>query len=787
MLLKILLREPLCVGAGVGKASLVDRDVVLNAVTGLPYIPARRIKGVLRDEYQQIHDAGALRGLPPAHELFGSVGAEESGPVRIGNARWFDTDGPDAGFRMDEWLRHAVTHGLKAEEITRHFTEIRRQTSIDRATGSARRDTLRFTRVLREGLIFAADIRLSDPALVPAFAIAAAAVHVMGSGRSRGVGKVECWLEDDNGQRVEIGQDEPAARPRDSKSGAVDPPIPAGDTIAVTPPSHRLRYWIQLEDAATLPTLAKGDPNTVMTHDHVPGPAVHGLFAKRALQSSTAANRFYELFASGSILFLPATPAIVEDIGGGEPLLRTMEPTPLSIRRTKEKQAHHIDLAKDDPGVAWDDDVYGEKVRFSKRAEQAWFQPEEWSNGDPSEAVTIDRELQYHHARAADKRIQRAIGGDVGEPEVYGLTQGQTGALFVYENLAAGQCFAGEILGSREDLELIAGLIGENDPVTFGRSVNAQYGGNAIWHWLTGGEPGELTQTTAGKNENGHYAIRLVTPLIGVNENGHPSPAFDLDELGGGLELKASFTRTAWTGGYLGHQRLPRRQVPALAAGSVFVVAGELPDPEAAQRRSYGLRTEEGFGRISIAPLFPPRRPFNQARDIRREAAVKRVTPNHNQAWNLLRTILAERARDQVRSFGAGVPNQFSGIESVNPHLIYRLIRTLESAPGDRLAALIADVKSARKKAARQLDACRIANETLAEYLVRMAGNPRFDRIQAGLFRADWDQIADSTAKLRGELENDAALAAETMRVFLVRVLSGLAKRIKQERNGGRK
>ena len=68
MELVVKLLSPLCAGSGTGRAGVVDREVIFDPDTGLPQIPGRRLKGLLRDAYAQLRSAGGLNdaGLPPA-------------------------------------------------------------------------------------------------------------------------------------------------------------------------------------------------------------------------------------------------------------------------------------------------------------------------------------------------------------------------------------------------------------------------------------------------------------------------------------------------------------------------------------------------------------------------------------------------------------------------------------------------------------------------------------------------------------------------------------------------
>ena len=117
----------------------------------------------------------------------------------------------------------------------------------------------------------------------------------------------------------------------------------------------------------------------------------------------------------------------------------------------------------------------------------------------------------------------------------------------------------------------IRNLLADGAEVRLGRSRGAQYGGSGKWEWLAAmpqAEPAEPARCVV---------VTLLTPLVNVNQFGHPAPEFPIAEIGAALgdasaRVEQQFVRVEWVAGYLSHQGLPRHQMPALAAGSVFVL-----------------------------------------------------------------------------------------------------------------------------------------------------------------------------------------------------------------------
>ena len=60
----ITLKSDLCVGSGYSYAGIIDSDICYDAL-GLPYIPARRLKGCLREAAELIGLSDRQRNLRP--------------------------------------------------------------------------------------------------------------------------------------------------------------------------------------------------------------------------------------------------------------------------------------------------------------------------------------------------------------------------------------------------------------------------------------------------------------------------------------------------------------------------------------------------------------------------------------------------------------------------------------------------------------------------------------------------------------------------------------------------
>ncbi|HFQ93261.1 MAG TPA: hypothetical protein ENK32_04585 [Anaerolineae bacterium] len=199
LLLRIKLLSEAAFGRGDGVAGYVDQEVEYDAVTGLPFIRGRVVKGLLVEECANI-----LYALPEdrrrpfeaaARFLFGSPGSglNSQAGMRVGAAR------------LPDDLREAVLYAVREEnlrpdEVLSALTDLRRQTAVDHTSGVPEDGSLRAMRVLRRGLRLQADVTFvkSLPEDGPELALlgaCAAAWRRGGIGRNRGRGRLEAYLE----------------------------------------------------------------------------------------------------------------------------------------------------------------------------------------------------------------------------------------------------------------------------------------------------------------------------------------------------------------------------------------------------------------------------------------------------------------------------------------------------------------------------------------------------------------------------------------------------------------
>ncbi len=193
-----LIRDAL-IGSGEGYGDIIDSDIIFDDI-GIPYIPARRIKGLLRDSAEDainIFNTASISYLNEntINKLYGNPGQTESSPISIPN---FYIDDYEQNY---EWLKYyskdeEFGNFISKESIINSFTSIRRQTSLE--DGVAKEHSLRTIRVLNKGTTFSGEIEIFDDniELKKLLILSFKNLRKIGTKRNRGLGEVECKLKD---------------------------------------------------------------------------------------------------------------------------------------------------------------------------------------------------------------------------------------------------------------------------------------------------------------------------------------------------------------------------------------------------------------------------------------------------------------------------------------------------------------------------------------------------------------------------------------------------------------
>lgn len=182
--IKLTLQSDMCAASGTGYSHTIDTDVCYDEY-GLPLIPARRLKGCLREAARYIN-----MDWDRISAIFGESGTKE-GALKISNGLLEDYK------NLIEDIRQNLPD-VTQQEILGLFTSSRISTKINPVTGVAEQETMRVTRVVNRKLPYRGndtvfifececDLQYRDD-----MASICKALRHMGSDRNRGMGVVKC-------------------------------------------------------------------------------------------------------------------------------------------------------------------------------------------------------------------------------------------------------------------------------------------------------------------------------------------------------------------------------------------------------------------------------------------------------------------------------------------------------------------------------------------------------------------------------------------------------------------
>lgn len=190
LILKITLESDALPASGEGYGDIIDNDAVYDD-NGIPFIPAKRIKGLLRDSLKELKDTAA--GINSSHidGIFGIKGSDKPAPVYFSNLY------PLNYASIKEWAEYYVKEKyISPEEIRSQYTNIRTQTKLNEK-GTAEEHSLRTIRVLDKGLVFEGEISAECREIeVKLLSLAAANLKMLGTKRNRGYGRIKAEIYD---------------------------------------------------------------------------------------------------------------------------------------------------------------------------------------------------------------------------------------------------------------------------------------------------------------------------------------------------------------------------------------------------------------------------------------------------------------------------------------------------------------------------------------------------------------------------------------------------------------
>jgi CRISPR/Cas system CSM-associated protein Csm3 (group 7 of RAMP superfamily) len=236
--IKITLKSDMCCGTGVGDGAEIDTMTAFDDV-GLPIIPAKRLKGLLREQGEFIVKYGKHKKRNVI-KLFGDLN-DKHGLIRVSNA---------VIENYDEIRSELTSAEYPPDEVSAIFTAYRTQTCINN-DGVAYDHSLRVTQTIKKGTIFFADIDVDSNCYTELLTDCVKALRHIGLNKTRGFGEVECDIDCMS----------------ESEYCVTYNYIPKGECVA-------LDYTITLEDDVVI----SGGSN--ISTDYIPGAMIQGVFAR---------------------------------------------------------------------------------------------------------------------------------------------------------------------------------------------------------------------------------------------------------------------------------------------------------------------------------------------------------------------------------------------------------------------------------------------------------------------------------------------------------------------------
>ena len=618
--------SPLHVGSGLSQPGVAD-NLVHRDHRGNPIIPGEAVKGALRMAAEQV---AAWLGAPqdysatgnaeptsrPLARLFGGKGAARCTAATLVGESESTGNGSGADRRSPPDERPHV------------FTS----TAIDRATGTARDDTLRKTEFVPRGRQFearytasVADDEIEE--VVTLLLAALASVESLGGRAGIGWGRVELvsvssavvGVDDKEGERPW----EPAAAvtpdrleklkaalscriPLHESAPTADAGIRSAHRTASesteTGPASSSRWFklsIELQEPTCLPDLPEFS-NQVTTQDSIPATTLRGALAGYWRRSGRS-EADVRSWLSDATVWTPALRSIA-----GAPAV----PAPRSFVTTKRAHGKvppvhdtfrpQAPTAKDDEPLQWRT-LAGGTIRW---------------NG--SQAIVPER---------AERATRMHVARD------YRTGSKQTGALYARESLAPGTRFVAWVyvpqaafagVSHSRDGDSAANNETSVEPLELliGKRLSAGNGRAAV-HVECADGPQFFVCADDARADSCDVFVQLVSPALIYDPDGYPrrtvDPAWWASEFVGEgadeIELRtdaesdrASRTAPGRRGGWMGTWRHARAAVTTIEAGSVWRLCCRTPKEADRLRKRLrgrgriGERAHEGFGWIAVDP-----------------------------------------------------------------------------------------------------------------------------------------------------------------------------------------
>ena len=435
----ITLYSDLCTGNGYSYYGTIDSEAEHDEF-GLPFIPARRLKGCLRECAELLRDSGLLgksndesgdteKYTDPLNYLFGISADDGTKGIRIENAYISEYEQIKKDLKLIKENKQIQKY-ISPDEVLDIFSDVKAQTKME--NGVADDNSLRFTRIIHQFSPFKKENRLEFIAKVEyqegqedkLKQICKALRHI-GMNRNRGLGCVRC----------EFKVEDEAANIKDM--------IEFTEEVVINENSNqKLNITIFFENLG--PMIISGDDKNT-TLNYIPGKAVLGALAGTYLSEaghSADDEEFVRLFLNGDTIYSDF------NISDG---VHIFAPAPSFLNKLK-KSKKYVNSLK-----------YSEKKTFNNKDYDT-------ANGNQPKKLKgkyIYLEINNDNIKVLEYEPKQRV--------IYHHRRGNDALLYSQTALKEGQIFGGNIICNSKDYKLLLGLL-KNTNFSFGKSKTAQYG-----------------------------------------------------------------------------------------------------------------------------------------------------------------------------------------------------------------------------------------------------------------------------------------------------------------------
>lgn len=372
MEISIKLLSDLCCYSGEVYNTTVDTDVVYDDY-GLPYIPAKRLKGCIREAALELYEMGLM---PHYNAIFGKEGSDASA-FTISNAKLENYDA-----KVKELKQFEKTDFVNQQNVLSLYTYLRTQTAVDTNTGTAIENSLRTLRVLKKGLIFHADVDLENKDYFEEFKNAVSMVKHMGVSRTRGLGLVELKVKNVSGASVK----HVLFKENELKN------------------ENMISYTIHLKS----PLICKSaQGNQAKTEDYIAGSKVLGLIA-RSMGSGAYQKIMNDIVVSNAYVSLDENRSL---------------PGRNSLQKIKNQS--YVDGKMEIVDMMYFKNDNDKEQRTPANIDYM---------SDQNEVLSVEKQISYHHQRPSDKSIGRATSREGQFYQLASICEAQTFKGFIYAN-----------------------------------------------------------------------------------------------------------------------------------------------------------------------------------------------------------------------------------------------------------------------------------------------------------------------------------------------------------------